>query len=615
MKNTIFKTLGIILITVLCLSGCGNEKATSSTTEDNNIVADLPNADFNVKVSVGKQVTNAKTTITLKESTTEINGDGAKVDGTDIVITNGGNYVISGTLKNGRIIVSAGNSNVNVILNGADITSNYSSAFFVQKAGEVTLTANEGSVNILKDAANYDFSDKYSNSDKSEPDACLYSEDDLIINGEGELLVKGNFKNGVTGKTVLNIEKIKLTVSSSEHGITGKEELLLKDASFNVISGGDGLRANSTANPSLGTVTLINSMGSIVSDEDGVQAETTLTLESGNYTVTSGGGYKTEPSSAISTKALKGGNKIIINGGTITADSSDDALHSNGNIDIKGGNFNLKSGDDAIHSDDDLNISGGTIIADVCYEGLEATNVTVSGGDIKIISSDDGVNISGGDGSSDLGGRGKDLFGSSGGKLLVSGGKVVVNAEGDGLDANGDVEISGGTVIVNGPTRGGNGVMDYDGEFLVNGGELIAVGTLDMAQNPSDNSKQNSLVFAGFSGGENEIFAILSSDGTEVSSYISLKSFNWVCYSSPKIKKGESYTAYVGGSHSGTSNDGVYSGGKYSKGTEVAEFTVENTVTSNGFSAGMGMGGNRGPMQGGRPSGNKGNLPFGFERE
>lgn len=621
MKKTVFKALCICVAMSLCLAGCSEGKSETGKTdskENNTVSAPVPSADFSVKASKQKEVEKADAFITLKESDAEITGSGADFNGSDIVISKGGSYAVSGTIANGRIVVKAGKGEVNVILNGADITSNYSSAFLVKKAGKVTLTAYEGSVNILKDAANYDYSDDYSDADEMEPDASVYSEEDLLINGAGQIMVQGNCANGVTSKTVLDIENTNITVSATGHGITGKESLVLKNTAFNVISGRDGLRANST-DASLGTVTLSGSNGSVTSGEDGVQAETILTVESGNYSVLSGGGSTGEPDSEISTKALKGGSEVLIKNGNITTDSSDDSIHSNGKINIQGGIMTLKSGDDAVHADGDVIISGGTLSAEYCYEGLEATNVTLSGGDVNLVANDDGINISGGDGSSEEGRPGMDMFASQGGKLAVSGGNLFVNAEGDGIDANGDVEISGGVVVVNGPTKGGNGVLDYDGEFNISGGELIASGSASMSQSPSEGSLQNSLVFTDFSGKENDLFCILAADGTELITCKSPKQFGWVCYSSPKIKTGESYTAYLGGSHSGKETNGVYSDGKYTSGTKIADIKAESTVSSNGSINGGfgGFGGQDKPQreqgEGERPENFPDELPESFD--
>lgn len=606
-KNA-FKTCSLFLALILFFSACSEAPQSNNANDVGEGQASIdvseteiaqPNTD--VTVISGKNVDSADTTITLKESTAEIKGDGVKLEGNDIVITKGGSYAVSGKLSNGRIVVFAGNVSVTVILNGVDISCNYSSAFYVKKAGKVTLTAHDDSVNILKDSKDYDYTDSYSSQSNKNPDACVYSDCDLVLNGGGRLVVCGNSQNGLTGKSNLEIEKINLEVMAIGHGITGKESLAFKGAEFIVSAGKDGLRSNETANASLGTVLLKESKGSIIAAEDGIQAETTLKVESGSYAIQSGGGSNGVPTSEISAKGLKGGSLVTILGGTISSDSLDDAIHSNKTVEISGGNLTLKSGDDGIHADSNVNISGGSIAINQSYEGLEATDITLSGGNVDVTASDDGINISGGDGSGEMGRPGMDRFMSStGGKLVVSAGRLRVNADGDGLDANGDIEISGGTVIVNGPTRGGNGVLDYDGDCIVTGGTLIAVGSSDMAQIPSENSTQNSLVYTNFSGGTaGSLVNIQSSDGDELITYSPLKDYNWICYSSPDIKNGESYTAYVGGSHTGKQSGGIYSGGKYTSGTKIAQLTVSSTVTSNG-SKGQ-MGGLHGGM--GRPGG------------
>ncbi len=84
------------------------------------------------------------------------------------------------------------------------------------------------------------------------------------------------------------------------------------------------------------------------------------------------------------------------------------------------------------------------------YEGLEAYDIEINGGTIKIVSSDDGLNAAGGDGSGNFnpGGWGPGNMNTSSGILNISGGYIFVRAEGDGVDSNGNLNISGGTTII-----------------------------------------------------------------------------------------------------------------------------------------------------------------------
>ena len=80
--------------------------------------------------------------------------------------------------------------------------------------------------------------------------------------------------------------------------------------------------------------------------------------------------------------------------------------------------------------------------------------------------------------------------------IYIGGGYIVVNAEGDGVDSNGTIEFAGGVTIIYGPTKGGNGSLDADRGILVNGGVLIALGSLGMVETPAKNSQQCCVCYA-----------------------------------------------------------------------------------------------------------------------
>ena len=171
-------------------------------------------------------------------------------------------------------------------------------------------------------------------------------------------------------------------------------------------------------------------------------------------------------------KGIKSDNAMLIAGGTAyVTSSSDDTLHSNDFIDIVGGDITLSAKDDGIHADNEICIKAGKVSVVKSYEGIEASLINVEGGNVSVVSSDDGFNASNGNGGNGgnggMGGMGgpgwrMDSAGSvaSGGananktcELNISGGSVYVNASGDGLDSNGNITFTGGTTIVNGPNR------------------------------------------------------------------------------------------------------------------------------------------------------------------
>ena len=301
-----------------------------------------------------------------------------------------------------------------------------------------------------------------------------------------------------------------------------------------------------------------------------------------------------------SAKALKAGTKVVIQDGTFKIDSEDDAIHSNDSVAVASGDFELATGDDGIHADNTLDIYSGDINITKSYEGLESTEMNLNGGTIRIVASDDGINISGGNDNSGLRGAwgmnatqtaststaaaSAASTSEASSKLTISGGKINVNAGGDGIDVNGSGYMTGGTVAVSGPTDNGNAGLDYDGVFEVTGGTLIVAGSSGMAQAPSSGTTVNTIATAVATQAAGTELKLVSSSGTTVMSFTPEKQFSHIVISSPLIQKGSTYKLMAGS-------------------TELASFTAGSIVTNlsgDGFSGGMMNQGGRQNMQNGQ---------------
>jgi hypothetical protein len=158
--------------------------------------------------------------------------------------------------------------------------------------------------------------------------------------------------------------------------------------------------------------------------------------------------------------------------------------------------------------------------------------------------------------------------------------------------------MTGGTVIINGPTRNDNGALDYFGAFEVTGGLLVAVGSSGMAEAPSASSSQYA-VMVNLSSAQSAgtMIHIESQDGEEVLSFVPTKAYQSVVLCSPELGNSSTYVVYAGGSSTGSVTDGLYSGGAYAPGTQVASFSISSVVTTVGSSGGAFPGG----MPGGPP--------------
>ncbi len=587
--------LYFLIAATLAVAGCSNsgensstKTSTSSTTASSAELAESAATktdgkygsytDEDLETAYDK---SSATKITLNGSGVNIEGDGAKASDTTITISSGGTYIVSGTLDDGQIIVTANADadTVHIILDGVDLTSSTTSPIYVEQAEKVILTLAEDSKNTLTDANDY----VYADSTQDEPDAVIFSKDDLTLNGSGKLTIKGNYNNGIRSKDDLVITGGTYNITAPNNGLKGKDSVSILDGTFTITSDGDAIQANNTEGSEKGWVAIDGGSYTLTAGNDGIQAETNLSISTAKITVTAGGGSNASVSDSKSYKGLKAGTNIQIDKGTFDLDTADDSLHANGNVTIDNGNFTISTGDDGIHADAAATINNGTVTIEESYEGIEGATIVINDGTIDLTSSDDGMNAAGGsDGSSEGGGNfGPDSFSSSGDySMTINGGYIGINAAGDGVDSNGDITMTSGTLLVSGPTGNGNGALDYDGTFDIKGGTFIAAGSSGMAMAPSDSSSQAAIsLYFNSTQSANTLVNISDESGNSLVTFSPKKDFQHIVISIPDLKEGSSYIISSGGTDSGTNSLGLYTNGTYS-GTKLVTTTLASVITS-----------------------------------
>lgn len=616
------KFLSMLIVSAVAVTamGCSNNTNESSKS--------AASSNINVSVSDSSDESasaDVKAKITLSNNSISAEGDGVEVVDKTITINSGGTYEVSGTLEDGQIIVdSADEINVYIVLNGVDISCSNSVPIYVKSAKNTIITLADNSENYLSDGSEYLYEELNDDGTVTdEPSACIFSKDDLTINGNGTLNVVGNYNNGIASKDDLKITAGTVNVTAVNNGLKGKDSITIKGGEITVNSTGDGVKSDNTEDTTKGYIIIEGGSLNITSGGDGIQAETTLTISDGDINIVSGGGSSnaathaesfqmgpwanpsnTSSSSSSETgsaKALKAGTALTVDGGNITIDSADDSIHTNDTVTINGGKFQIKAGDDGIHADSALVINGGDINITESYEGLEAADITINDGNINLVASDDGLNAAGGnDTSQSAGVFGGDKFSASNGTITINGGYIVIDVAGDGVDSNGSITMTNGTVIVNGPENSGNGALDYDTTFDISGGVFVAAGNNGMVQAPSTSSSQASINVSLPSSSSNSMVSILDASGNTILSFTPSKTYQSVVISTPELVIGSNYSVYYGGSNSGSESDGLYTDGSASGGTELINFTLSSsvmTVSSSGATEGV-SGGMKG---GGRP--------------
>ena len=265
-----------------------------------------------------------------------------------------------------------------------------------------------------------------------------------------------------------------------------------------------------------------------------------------------------------------------------TASSEIDTTEAGANVIIADGSVNVIRGshvakiykdadgekklwkqDGAFYSYMSMNIDGeesgdGILTIEADNEGLDTElHLTINGGNIRILSQDDGINTNE---------DGVSVTTINGGTLHILAG---LGSEGDGIDSNGWLVINGGTVISSAHPASDAG-LDSDMGSYVNGGTVIALGsTMDWPESDSGQVTMNLQFAARQNAGdaivvtdtdETIVFAYDPSEDEVVSGHA--RQYQGAVISCPDFKVGETYHLYIGGTLSGTERSGVYEAGE-----------------------------------------------------
>lgn len=533
------KCLSIVLALLLVLSllaGCGNNSTSGNNNQNGNnnsnndgtvtfggdensnsnpIDVDFSQTDedmFTDRDSKTEFDASKAGTVKLNGATATASSNSVKISGSTVTITEEATYVISGTLSDGMIVVDAPETaKLQLVFNGISITKTTSAALYIIEADKVLVTLADGTENTLANGGTF------TAIDDNNVDGAVYSKQDLTFNGTGSLTVTSPAGHGIVCKDDLVFTGGTYTVNSASHGLDANDSVRIANASFEIDAGKDVIHCENTDDTSKGFIYISSGTVNGEAEGDGIAAGAYLQIEGGSFDLLVGGGAEngskassgnyggfmggghggmrpggnqsstTTTTDTVSMKGLKAANSILISGGTFKLDSADDSIHSDISVTINGGTFEIASGDDAVHAEETLTVTAGNFNITESYEGLEALNIKIMGGDIMLVASDDGLNAAGGTDSSGTTGGRDGMFGegiggmgggmsSGNGSIVISGGNLYINSSGDGLDANGTLEITGGYTVVVGPTQGDTATLDYDKSGIITGGTFIGTG-------------------------------------------------------------------------------------------------------------------------------------------
>lgn len=202
-------------------------------------------------------------------------------------------------------------------------------------------------------------------------------------------------------------------------------------------------------------------------------------------TISDGSGYyftdsETTPDAAVFSKedltvngsgklTITGNNKhavvskddLVITAKNLTVTAVNSCLCGKDSVRISDAVVSATAGTDGIHSEEFVAVTGG-LMNIRASEGIEATYILITGGEITVQASDDGINAA----------RKSTAYTPT---VEITGGIVTVTmgaGDTDGIDSNGNIIITGGTVTVN-----ANSPFDYDGSASFTGGTVYVNGS------------------------------------------------------------------------------------------------------------------------------------------
>lgn len=644
MKN---KKMVALLLSSLLLSACANNTTASTQTTEQKVVAtsiDTTDMFTSRDLEVGYDETQS-TQITLSGTSANFESENVKLENGVLSITQEGTYILSGQFDGMIKIEAPEDAKVQLVLNSVSITNPTSAPIYVKSANKVFITTASETQNSLASG------NEYVAVDENNIDSVIFSKSDLTLNGSGTLTINSPSGHGIVSKDDLVITTGTYNITAKDNGLSANNSVRIANGEISITSENDGIKAENE-DTTKGFVYIANGKITINAQGDAISGSGYVLAESGEFNLTSGGGaengtQKTEkmnfrdvnisgatpngensaeapqapqaPQSDVqaqtetqtdtqtetqtteqtsSTKGIKSGTQLIIQGGQYNINSADDGLNSDDSIEINGETLSIASGSDGADADISFLITNGTLNITKSYEGIEAKTIDIAGGETNIVASDDGVNATSPKTSTANSTNSTSTTSTSTTEtkqntqntndvyIKISAGKLTVDASGDGIDSNGNIEVTGGETYVFGPTNDGNGYLDYDGKATITGGIFIATGSGGMAQNFGTDSTQGSFI-TNLSGEAQTTLTVTDSTGKEIATVTPTKAYSSVLVSTPEIQKSKTYTV--------------------SNGTTSSEVEMTDLITGGGTGFGAGHGGQGGQFPEGEfPEGGRG---------
>lgn len=270
-------------------------------------------------------------------------------DGADLYISGEGVYCLSGKAREVTVYVDAGKKDqVQLVLDGLEITNADEPCIFVQKAGKVFIT--------LEGQSRLSVGGPFREDGDSKADGVIWSKKDLTLNGTGSLTVESS-DCGIVSKDNLSVTGGDLRIDAKGKAARAKDSIRIAGGRLNLHAGDDGLHAENGNDTGKGFVYIGGGSLTIESDDDAIHSTSLVQIDDGDIRLTAWEGIEA---------AL-----IQINGGTLEITAADDGMNATRKSEVypptvvfNGGEttMTIGAGDaDGVDSNGDIFLNGGSL--------------------------------------------------------------------------------------------------------------------------------------------------------------------------------------------------------------------------------------------------------------
>ena len=141
-----------------------------------------------------------------------------------------------------QIYVNAPGKTIIIELEGVTIENNENSPIFVQDCDGIEISAKKETINYVKDTRA-----AYTEDISGQGDGAIYvANGDFKLKGAGTLNITANYYNGIHCKDDVKVQKLTLNIEAINHGIKGNDSVTVTSGNISITCGGDGLHSDNS---------------------------------------------------------------------------------------------------------------------------------------------------------------------------------------------------------------------------------------------------------------------------------------------------------------------------------------------------------------------------------